>query len=238
MKNTQGAALTLDGVSLVYPDGDGELTVLDDIDLDVAPGDMVALVGPSGSGKSSLLAVAGLLLHPTRGTVHIGGRDAGVLSERERTTMRRTRLGFVFQQSNLIPSLTALEQVELMAHINGDSPRAASTRARELLAEVGLEAKASRRPHQLSGGERQRVGIARALVTEPDVLLTDEPTSALDHDRATAVVELLAALTHEFGTATIMVTHDTRHLHLADRVVDIDRGRLSEAGRFDARVSA
>ncbi|MBX7158656.1 MAG: ABC transporter ATP-binding protein [Acidimicrobiia bacterium] len=222
------STITLDGVSLVYPDGDSDLTVLDHVDLELRAGEMLALVGPSGSGKSSLLAVAGLLLRPTHGTVRIGGVDAGALSDKERTATRRTRLGFVFQQSNLIPSLTALEQLELMSHINGSSPRSASQRARELLTQVGLAAKADRRPHQLSGGERQRVGIARALVTGPDVILADEPTSALDHDRAGAVVELLAELTHTFGTATIMVTHDMRHLALTDRAVGIDRGELNE----------
>lgn len=230
------SALGLEDVTLVYPDGDTELTVLDAIDLEVAPGELLTLVGPSGSGKSSLLAVAGLLLGPTRGTVRIDGEDATDWNEARRAHARRSRFGFVFQQSNLVPSLTALEQLELITHVNGDRAGRSRRRALELLDAVGLSAKTGRRPHQLSGGERQRVGIARALMNDPAVLLADEPTSALDHDRATAVVDLLADLTHRFGTATIMVTHDTRHLGVADRVVTIDTGRLFEQPASPAPV--
>lgn len=221
--------LALDHVRLVYPDGDSTLTVLDHVSLRVAGGELVALVGPSGSGKSSLLAVAGLLQRPTAGAVHVVGTEAGALSDAERTALRRRLYGFVFQQSNLIPSLTALEQLELMSHIDGGRPADARARARDLLAAVGLGDKAARRPHQLSGGERQRVGIARALVNQPSVLLADEPTSALDHDRAAGVVALLARLTRELDVATIMVTHDTRNLDAADRVVSIEDGALFEA---------
>lgn len=222
------STLSLEDVTLVYPDGDGELTVLDDVDFLVGPGELVTLVGPSGSGKSSLLAVAGLLLAPTRGTVRVDGHDTTDWNESRRARARRSRFGFVFQQSNLVPSLTAVEQLELVTHINGGRAGRARERALELLDAVGLTTKAERRPHQLSGGERQRVGIARALMNDPAVLLADEPTSALDHGRATAIVDLLADLTHRFGTATIMVTHDTRHLDVSDRVVTIDTGRLFE----------
>lgn len=223
--------LTLDRVSLLYPDGDSTLTVLDDVSLEVTAGELVALVGPSGSGKSSLLAVAGLLQRPTAGTVHVDGVDTAISSDAGRTDLRRRLYGFVFQQANLIPSLTAIEQLGLMSHIAGGRPSRDEARARELLDAVGVADKARRRPHQLSGGERQRVGIARALANRPAVLLADEPTSALDHDRAAEVVALLGRLTRELGVATIMVTHDTRNLDEADRVVTIDDAILVEAPR-------
>ncbi|MEU5427358.1 ABC transporter ATP-binding protein [Streptomyces olivoreticuli] len=223
------SVLSLEAVKLTYPDGDRRLTALDDVCLDVAPGELVAVAGPSGSGKSSLLAVAATLLRPDAGRVVLAGRDTAGMSGRERTALRRERIGIVFQQANLLPSLTAEEQLLAVAHLRGESVRAARSRAAELLESVGLDAaKRRRRPHQLSGGERQRVNIARALSGGPSVLLVDEPTSALDHERGERVVELLAEVTRRHRTATVLVTHDRALLGVADRVLSMADGRLGE----------
>ncbi|MET9894112.1 ABC transporter ATP-binding protein [Streptomyces sp. NPDC006465] len=219
-------SLTLDDITLTYPDGDGRLTALDGVGLLVPAGTMTAVVGPSGSGKSSLLAVAATLVTPDRGRVLVGGTETGALTPAERAVLRRRAIGIVFQQPNLLPSLTALEQLQVMGHLDGK--RQVADRARELLAAVGLGDLAHRRPHQLSGGQRQRVNIARALVNEPSVLLVDEPTSALDHERGTAVLDLLVRLTRERGTATVLVTHDRAHLGEADAVREMADGRLGE----------
>lgn len=222
--------LALRGVTLSYPDGESRLVALDDVELSVAPGEFAAVAGPSGSGKSSLLAVAATLLRPDRGEVLVDGVDAGALGERERTALRRERLGIVFQQSNLLASLTAVEQLLVLESVRGRRPARARARAGELLESVGLAgAEQRRRPHQLSGGERQRVNIARALFGSPSVLLVDEPTSALDHERGAQVVELLAEVTRTHRTATVMVTHDRDLLGRADRVLEMHDGRLSRA---------
>ncbi|WPO70424.1 MULTISPECIES: ABC transporter ATP-binding protein [unclassified Streptomyces] len=225
------SSLLLEDVTLTYPDGAGRLTALDGVGLDVPGGTLTAVVGPSGSGKSSLLAVAATLVTPDRGRVVVDGVETAALSRAEKAELRRRRLGIVFQQPNLLASLTASEQLELMAHVDGGRRRRGAAgrvreRARELLAAVGLAGEADRRPHQLSGGQRQRVGIARALMNGPAVLLVDEPTSALDHERGAAVLELLAGLTRERGTATVLVTHDRAGLAVADRVVGMVDGRL------------
>ncbi|MFJ6573257.1 ABC transporter ATP-binding protein [Streptomyces sp. NPDC091292] len=225
------APLVLDGVTLTYPDGDGRLTALDRVSLGVPAGTVTAVVGPSGSGKSSLLAVAATLVPPDRGRVLVGGTETGALSRAERALLRRREIGIVFQQPNLLPSLTAAEQLEVMAHLDGRRARTVRGRVRELLAGVGLADLAHRRPHQLSGGQRQRVNIARALMNEPSVLLVDEPTSALDHERGAAVLDLLVRLVRERGTATVLVTHDRAHLAAADAVLEMADGRLATATR-------
>ncbi|NBM19094.1 ATP-binding cassette domain-containing protein [Streptomyces sp. GC420] len=227
-RNGEGAAgLRLAGVGLVLGDGDTAVTALDGIDLTVAPGEFVAVVGPSGAGKSSLLAVAGGLQRPTSGTVTVAGTELTALKDRERTAARRRHIGFVFQQSNLLASLTVREQLLLPMHIDGRLDAAARRRADELIESVALGHRAGARPHQLSGGERQRAGLARALMTSPAVLLVDEPTSALDRVRSTEAVRLLAEQTHQQGTATVMVTHDTAILDTADRVHEMLDGRLT-----------
>ncbi|MER5640514.1 ABC transporter ATP-binding protein [Kitasatospora sp. NPDC002227] len=220
--------LALREVTLTYPDGEQRLTALDRVGLEVAPGEFVAVAGPSGSGKSSLLAVAATLLRPDSGEVLIDGQEVGALSAAARAALRRERLGIVFQQSNLLGSLTALEQLLVLESVRGGKVREARARAEELLASVGLDgAKQGRRPHQLSGGERQRVNIARALFGSPSVLLVDEPTSALDHERGEQIVALLAEVTRTHGTATVMVTHDRDLLGRVDRVLEMHDGRLS-----------
>ncbi|QHC24934.1 ABC transporter ATP-binding protein [Streptomyces sp. GS7] len=220
-------SLELTDVTLTYPDGDGRLTALDAVSLAVPAGSMTAVIGPSGSGKSSLLAVAATLITPDSGRVVVDGTDTAGLGRAELTALRRTTIGTVFQQPNLLPSLTAAEQLQVMAHLDGRSPRKARSRALELLAAVGLADQADRRPHQLSGGQRQRVNIARALMNEPAVLLVDEPTSALDHERGAAVLDLLTTLTRQRATATVLVTHDRAHLDAVDEIAEVRDGRLN-----------
>ncbi|MFF8606072.1 ABC transporter ATP-binding protein [Streptomyces sp. NPDC015346] len=222
-------SLVLDDVTLTYPDGDGRLTALDSVSLEVPAGSVTAVVGPSGSGKSSLLAVAATLVTPDRGRVVVAGTETGALDAAGKAALRRERIGIVFQQPNLLASLTAVEQLQVMAHLSGVKPKAVRERALALLDAVGLADLAARRPHQLSGGQRQRVTLARALMNEPSVLLVDEPTSALDHERGAAIVDLLATLTRDRGTATVLVTHDRTHLGRADRTVTVRDGRLTEA---------
>lgn len=218
--------LVLEDVNLVYGDGDETITALDTVNLRVSPGEIVAIVGPSGAGKSSLLAVAGGLIQPTSGTVRIGDTTLTGLSRRRLTELRRARIGFVFQTSNLVPALNAVDQLRLpLTFGKAVDPRD----PRELLEEVGLGHKARRRPHELSGGERQRLGIARALVNKPQVLLVDEPTAALDRQRSQDVVALLAGETRNQGVATIMVTHDHDVLHHCDRVHEMVDGKLAAA---------
>lgn len=223
-KNT---ALNLVNVTLEYPDGDGTLKALDGVNLKVRPGEFVSLTGPSGSGKSSLLAVAATLVRPSAGLVMIDGQDAGGLSDAGRTALRRDRIGIIFQQPNLLPSLTAVEQLVITQRLRGGGARAAAERAAGLLDLVGLGQAMAKRPHQLSGGQRQRVNIARALMGNPAVLLVDEPTAALDHHRSEAIVRLLRRVTDEFSVATIMVTHDTDFVPLTDAVAGMRDGRLS-----------
>lgn len=219
--------LTLTDVTLTYPDGDGRLTALDRVSLEVPAGTLTAVVGPSGSGKSSLLAAAATLVTPDSGEVVVAGTRTGPLTAAGRAALRREHIGIVFQQPNLLPSLTAAEQLQVMAHLSGGRAREARRRAVELLDAVGLADRADRRPHQLSGGQRQRINIARALMNEPEVLLVDEPTSALDHERGAAVLDLLVTLTRQRATATVLVTHDLAHLDRMDRTVTMDDGRLT-----------
>ncbi|MEU0770056.1 ABC transporter ATP-binding protein [Streptomyces albogriseolus] len=219
-------SLRLTDITLTYPDGDSRLTALDQVTLDVPRGSLTAVVGPSGSGKSSLLAVAATLITPDAGTVTIDGLATTGMARGELAELRRHKIGIVFQQPNLLPSLTAAEQLQVMAHIDGRTPRTVRSRAMELLDAVGLADQARRRPHQLSGGQRQRVNIARALMNDPTVLLVDEPTSALDHERGAAVIDLITRLTHQQTSATVLVTHDRTHLTAVDRIAEVRDGRL------------
>ncbi|ROP63204.1 MULTISPECIES: ABC transporter ATP-binding protein [unclassified Curtobacterium] len=230
--------ITLDDVTLTFPDGASRVTAVDHVTLRADAGVVTGITGPSGSGKSSLLAVAATLIRPDAGRVLIGDVDAAELTRDEATTMRRERIGIVFQQSNLLPSLTAREQLLVMAELGG-TPRAQrhriAERADELLDAVGLSGQAGKRPAQLSGGQRQRVAIARALVHEPDVLLVDEPTSALDQERGWAIMDLVARLTHERRTATLLVTHDLVHRDALDDLVTIVDGAIATSALSMAR---
>jgi putative ABC transport system ATP-binding protein len=223
----EGGGLLVEGVTLTLGDGDATVTALDDVHLDVVPGEFVAVVGPSGSGKSSLLAVAGALTTPDTGRVLLGDVDISRASAREKARHRREKIGFVFQSGNLIPALTALDQLRFALDVAGRRAGEGHD-PRELLDRVGMGHRAGHRPHQLSGGERQRVGIARALVTRPAVLLVDEPTAALDRARSDDIVALLAQETHESAVATIMITHDHDVLGHCDRVLSMVDGRLSQ----------
>ncbi|WP_420481387.1 ABC transporter ATP-binding protein [Arthrobacter jiangjiafuii] len=216
--------LSIEGASLSLGDGSSSVQALDAVSLRVEPGELVAVVGPSGAGKSSLLAVAGALTTPDSGRVSVNGTDLSGLGKAAKARFRLENIGFVFQSGNLIPALTAAEQLELV-HRMAKMPGVFN--AHDLLDAVGMGHKLKSRPDQLSGGERQRVGIARALVTKPTLLLVDEPTAALDRRRSQEVVELLARETHTQGVATVMVTHDHDVLHHCDRVVEMVDGRLA-----------
>lgn len=215
--------LVLADIEVSYPDGADRRVILDGLDLEVAAGEIVVISGDSGAGKSTLLTVAGLLRRADRGEVTVAGTPASSLSERARTGLRRDHIAFVYQSANLLPSLTAIEQIQLVGHIRGERPSATRQKARALLDDLGLGDRAGQLPAQLSGGERQRVGIARALIAEPAVLIADEPTASLDPARAESVADLLVDAAHERDIATVIVAHDgvtrergDRHLHLQD----------------------
>lgn len=227
-------SLIVDDAVLTFPDGAGRITAVDHVSLSVEPGEFAAVTGPSGSGKSSLLAVAGLLQTPDSGSVAISGRVVSGLSRKDAAAVRLSSIGFVFQQSNLIASLTAAEQLEAVARLDGRKGKAVQDRAMELLEAVDLKDAASRRPAQLSGGQRQRVGIARALMNSPELLLVDEPTSALDSERSSAVMRLIGDVTRDSGVATLMVTHDLPTLTAVDSVYEMVDGRLSRSERAEA----
>ncbi|MBB3159115.1 putative ABC transport system ATP-binding protein [Microbacterium proteolyticum] len=221
--------ILLDDVTLTYPDGDARVTAVDHVTLEGRPGVLTGITGPSGSGKSSLLALAATLVRPDSGRVVVDGVDATGLSAAGRTTLRRERIGIVFQQPQLLPALTVREQLRVMAELGGRGrrERRAEVRGRvdELLDAVGLGAHGDRRPAQLSGGQRQRVAIARALVHDPRVLLVDEPTSALDTSRGAEIMSLLSRLTRERRTATLLVTHDLVHAGTLDETMEVVDGR-------------
>lgn len=226
-----GAPLRLEAVRKVYRSGDSEIVAVDHATLTVADGEIVALLGPSGSGKTTLLSIAGGLLTATEGRVVVGGQDITGRSPRELTEFRRTTVGFVFQSVNLVPFLTAEENLLVVAELSGRSGmsrRDARQRAKELLDELGLGHRAGNLPSQLSGGERQRVAIGRALFNRPALVLFDEPTSALDTKIGEQVMELIQNEMRSRGTAAVIVTHDTRMTHYADRTVRIVDGVLSD----------
>lgn len=221
--------VAVDGVTKVYGEGHTAVTALSDASLVVRDNEFLALLGPSGSGKTTLLSVIGGLLAPTSGAVRIGSTDLIGLSVKEQTRLRANRIGFVFQGHNLVPFLTARENLTVMASISDASRRETEERADQLLAELGIADRRDNLPEQLSGGERQRVAIGRALVTDPELILVDEPTASLDTELGTQVVKLLAAEIKNRGKAGIMVTHDLRMVEYTDRTVRILDGRLQPA---------
>jgi putative ABC transport system ATP-binding protein len=222
-------ALCMQAVRKTYGSGDQEVVAIEHVDLEVGSDEIIALVGPSGSGKTTLCSIAGGLLAATDGTVLVAGRDITGLSSRELTDFRRTMVGFVFQSVNLVPFLTARENLLVVDELAGRQRlgRAeARARADQLLDELGLAHRAGNLPAKLSGGERQRVAIGRALMNQPRLVLFDEPTSALDSHLGDQVVKLIRDEMKARGTAAIIVTHDDRITHYADRVVRIEDGRI------------
>jgi putative ABC transport system ATP-binding protein len=217
-------AVSLDGVTKTYGGGEAAVRALDDVSLAFEPGTFTAIMGPSGSGKTTLLLVAAGLDRPDRGTVRIGTTELGGLGERRLAELRRRQVGFVFQSFNLLPSLTAAQNVILPLRMAGERPRRRV--ARDALAQVGLGDRSGHRPAQLSGGQQQRVAIARAIVTEPDVIFADEPTGELDTGRARDVLGLLRDATDREGRTMVMVTHDPVAAAVADRVVFLADGRI------------
>jgi lipoprotein-releasing system ATP-binding protein len=219
--------LAISGLGRIYETAQGPLEVLKDVDLTIGSGEIVGLVGPSGSGKSSLLHAAGLLERPTSGVIRFMGLDCGALGDRERTLIRRHGIGFVYQFHHLLPEFSALENVALPSLIAGEGRREARRRAEALLTSLGLAGRLAHQPAQLSGGEQQRVAVARALVNRPRLLLADEPTGNLDPATSETVFEALRDVVRHTGVAALIATHNlamTRHM---DRVLTISEGRLT-----------
>jgi len=230
-----GPILEARGLSKVYRRGASEVRAVDGIDLDVEPGEFMAIMGRSGSGKTTLLDLLGCLLRPTDGQLAIDGRSVIGASDGELATIRRERIGFVFQEFNLIPTLTAIENVLLPLRYGPRRPDA-KARAGELLDLVGLAQRASHRPTELSGGEQQRVAIARALVNEPAVILADEPTGELDSATSERLMGTLRQLNADRGVTIIIVTHDAGVAGATDRVVRLTDGRVVADERRDTRA--
>lgn len=221
-------AIALVQVARRYSEGDGTIEVLRDANLVVEPGQSVALVAPSGTGKSTLLHLAGLLEHPDEGEVYVDGEPTSKLPDRERTRLRRLHVGFVYQFHHLLPELSALENVMMPQMIRGLSKKDAATRAGELLGYLGLGKRLKHRPSELSGGEQQRVAIARALANAPRLVLADEPTGNLDPKTSDHVFGALAELVHATGVATIIATHNMELAGRMDRRVTLRDGQVVE----------
>lgn len=219
-------ALRMEAVRKLYGDGDGQVVALDHATLTVGADEVVALVGPSGSGKTTLCSIAGGILTPTEGVVVVGGRDITGLAARQLTDFRASTVGFVFQSVNLVPFLTARENLLVVDEMGRRNRKAARSRADQLLDELGLADKADKLPGELSGGQRQRVAIGRSLMNDPRLVLFDEPTSALDTKLGEQVMLLIRAEMKQRGTAAIVVTHDERMTHHCDRTVHIVDGVL------------
>ena len=219
------AILRCRSLSRTYRSGSRDLTVLKDITFDVSPGEFLAILGPSGSGKTTLLGLLAGLDLPTSGMVQLDGENLGSMTEDERARLRVEKIGFVFQSFQLMPTLTAQENVQVPLELRGQSE--AGTRARDLLTRVGLSGREHHYPVQLSGGEQQRVALARAFSTRPQVLFADEPTGNLDASTGATIIELMAELNHDQGTTLILVTHDLELASRARRTIRLADGRLS-----------
>ena len=231
--------LQLDDVVKSYGKGPSEVRALKGVSLTVMPGEFVAIMGPSGCGKSTVLHLAGALEDPSAGRVLVDGKNIGAYNATERSELRRRDVGYVFQRLNLIPSLSALENVMLPLEIDGIGSSAARQRAHEALHRVGLEQRLDRYPDDFSGGQQQRIAIARAIVGTRRLLLADEPTGALDTLNSDEIIELLSSLPRDHGTAVVLVTHEPRFASWADRVVFLRDGRVvDETGAIPATLAA
>jgi putative ABC transport system ATP-binding protein len=224
-------AIEARGLTKIYGSGHTEVVAMRDVTLTVNRGEVVALLGPSGAGKSTLLTAVGLINPPTAGQIAIGGQPVmdGPRALVNLTTFRRRHIGFIFQKTNLIPFLTARENVQIALELNGQPPRAGKKRALELLDYLGVAERADHYQSMLSGGEQQRVAIARALANQPQVILADEPTAALDSQRGRQVMELFRKVAHEQGSGVIVVTHDQRSLDVFDTIYEMQDGLVSRA---------
>ncbi|HWB95513.1 MAG TPA: ABC transporter ATP-binding protein [Bryobacteraceae bacterium] len=229
MNSNREAVLAVRNVSKTYSSGSIGTRALDDVSMEVRRGEVVFLVGPSGSGKTTLLSIMGCLLRPSSGQVLVGGEDVTGWGEKRLPEVRLNQIGFVFQAFNLFPNLTAGENIQLTLDLKGLRGAAARRRAAELLEMVGLSRQIGSFPADLSGGQKQRVAIARALAADPAVILADEPTAALDSQSGAVVIQLLCELAHARHRAVVVVTHDSRIMEHADRVVHIEDGRIAEA---------
>jgi len=225
---TSVPAVEASNLTKVYGSGHTEVVAMHDVSLSVKHGELVALLGPSGSGKTTLLTALGLVNPPTTGRIALDGKTVleGEHALTNLRTLRRQRLGFVFQKANLIPFLTAVENVQLACEINDQPARTARERALELLGYLGVAERANNYPSMLSGGEQQRVAVARALANKPSLVLADEPTAALDGRLGRQVMELFRKVAHEQNAGVIVVTHDHRTLDVFDRVYEMEDGKL------------
>jgi len=219
----------------IYGSGPTAVTALDDVTLQIKPGECVAVMGPSGCGKSTLLHLLGGLDRPTQGSVHIDGHDLSRLSDTQLAQLRRRKIGFVFQFFNLIPVLNAVENAALPVTLDGLRPASARAKASEWLARVGLSDRQTHRPDELSGGQQQRVAIARALVADPALVLADEPTGNLDTRASDEIAALLRQVANEWGRAVVIVTHDPRIAAYADRIIFLKDGRIADETVLEPR---
>lgn len=238
MKNEHEYVIEASGLKKAYGKGDTEIVAVRDVSLTISRGEIVALLGPSGAGKSTLLTILGLIRMPDEGRITIEQKLVfdGKLRVDSRS-YRRKHLGFVFQKANLIPFLTALENVQLAMEINDSSASVARKRAMELLDYLGIKGRAGHFPAKLSGGEQQRVAVARALANRPSLILADEPTAALDSVRGRQVMELFRDVAHEQNTGVIVVTHDHRALDIFDRAFEMEDGSLRVSQDLNKEIS-
>ncbi len=227
------ALLTLQGISKRYRQGELNVQALTDINLQVKEGEFAALVGPSGSGKTTLLNIIGGLDSPTQGTTQLNGTDISQLTEAQLSDFRLFQLGFVFQSYNLVPVLSALENVELVMVLQGRHKKDCRQRAQHYLELVGLKNVIHRRPSALSGGQQQRVAVARALAAGPRLVLADEPTANLDSENATALLDIMHTLSHEEKTTFIFSTHDPRVMERAERIITLQDGQIISDERHE-----
>ena len=226
---SESLAIETRALTKVYGSGNTEVVAMRDVTMAVRRGEVVALLGPSGAGKSTFLTAVGLINPPTSGQILIGGTLVldGPTAAVNLRTFRRKQIGYVFQKSNLIPFLSARENVQVALELNGSAARQARRRALELLGELGVADRADNKPSMLSGGQQQRVAVARALANEPSVILADEPTAALDSHRGRQVMELFQSVAHEHGAGVIVVTHDHRTLEVFDTIYEMEDGTIT-----------
>jgi putative ABC transport system ATP-binding protein len=237
MTTATDLAVQLSGVTKSYGTGDSKVTALRGVDLDVAPDELLMLVGPSGCGKTTLISVVAGILDQDGGQCRVFGQDLQAMSDRERVRFRGENIGFVFQSFNLLPTLTAAENVAVPLLIRGVARREAVRSASEVLDRVGLSGRGHSLPSELSGGQQQRVAIARSLIHDPRLIVCDEPTSALDHQTGHKVMQLFRDVAMGDGRSLIIVTHDARIFEFADRIATMDDGRIVQVSKTPPKTS-